>query len=378
MNMFAGRGAYRITALAATLSVALASTPTSAQAIRTTLSGPSMEQPVAGALVLLTDTLGREWGRLLTGESGRVAFDPPPGVYRLRVLRIGFTRWDAPVFTLRRGDTLRTPLAAPETPVVLSGLSVEVERRCRVRLQDGSAAATLWEEASKVLEAIDLTVRRRLYRFETVSYTRNYTHPGASPTDEVRSVGTGNSSWPFESVPAESLAARGYLHTDDEGVVRYYGPDLRVFFSDAFLSTHCFRVRAASDTMAASLVGLSFEPVADRRLIDIAGVLWLDANSAELRDLEFHYTNLGGWAGNQAGGEVTFARLPTKAWVVRKWYIRKPVPLVRQRMATVDNGLQPLATVDTMGIAGFQEAGAWVKAVLSAGGARIATYPDPL
>jgi hypothetical protein len=124
-------------------------------------------------------------------------------------------------------------------------------------------------------------------------------------------------------------------------------------------------------------VGLGFEPVADRRLTDIAGVLWLDPRSAELRDLEFHYTNLGQWAGTRAGGSITFARLPSGAWVIRKWYIRAPVPLVRRRLAGAEVRLRPLAMVDTVGIAGFQEEGAWVTTVLTARGSRVATYPDP-
>jgi hypothetical protein len=346
------------------------------QAIRTTVSGAGTGQPIVGALVLLTDSLGREVGRLLTDQSGRVSFDPRPGSYRLRVLRIGYARWETSLFRLGPGDTLRTPVAAPETPVVLSGLTVEAEGHCRVHPEAGSAAATLWEEARKALEATDLTVRQRLYRFQTVSYSREYDRIGDPPTHEERAVGTGGTSWPFASLPAESLAARGYLQADAQGVYRYYGPDLEVLFSDAFLSTHCFRAQPAADSMRAVLVGLGFEPVEDRRLSDIAGVLWLDPRSAELRDLEFRYTNVGGWAENQAGGRITFARLPSGGWVIREWYIRVPVPIVRRRMTSAEGGRRPLATVDTVGIAGYQEEGAWVTMVRTARGALVASYPD--
>jgi Carboxypeptidase regulatory-like domain len=376
MQIRAGRRSRLTVVLTVVVGLAGSAAVVEAQAIRTTLRGAHLGQPVAGALVLLTDSLGRELGRVLTDESGRVRFDPGPGSYRLRVLRIGLTRWETPMFRLAVGDTLRTALSAPETPVVLSGLTVEAERRCRVRPAEGSAAATLWEEARKALEATALTVQERLYRFQTVSYTRHYEHIGDVPTDDDRVVGTGNSSWPFASLPPESLAARGYLQADAQGVVRYYGPDLEVLFSDPFLSTHCFRVRAPEDTGGGALVGLGFEPVMDRRLTDIAGVLWLDPRSAELRDLEFYYTNLGRWAGSQAGGSITFARLPSGAWVIRKWYIRAPVPLVRRRVTGAEGGVRPLATVDTVGIAGFQEEGAWVTTVLTARGSRIATYGE--
>ena len=375
MQMGAGHRGRPLVVLAAVVGLTCGVDTAGAQAIRTTLRGARLGEPVAGALVLLTDSLGHELGRILTDESGRVRFDIAPGSYRLRVLRIGLSRWDSPLLRLAIGDTLRTPLSAPETPVVLSALTVEAERRCRVRPEEGSAAATLWEEARKALEATDLTVRQRLYRFQTVSYTRRYDHVGDVPTSDERVVGTGNSSWPFASLPPESLAARGYLQADAQGVVRYYGPDLEVFFSDPFLSTHCFGVRPAAVT-GDSLVGLVFEPVTDRRLTDIAGVLWLDARSAELRDLEFHYTNLGRWAGDQAGGSITFARLPSGAWVIRQWYIRAPVPLVRRRSTGAAGTPTPYATIDTVGIAGFQEEGAWVTTVLTPRGSRVATYPD--
>lgn len=371
-----GRAAFGVVT-AACVAFGAVVPPVGGQAIRTTLSGVGTGQPVAGALVLLTDSLGREVGRLLTDLSGRVSFNPRPGSYRLRVLRIGYARWETPVFRLDPGDTLRTPLAAPETPVVLSGLTVQAERRCRVRPEEGSATAALWEEASKALEATDLTVRQRLYRFQTVSYTRRYARIGEPPTDESRRVGTGNSSWPFSSLPAESLAARGYLQADAQGTVRYYGPDLEVLFSDAFLTTHCFRVQPPRDSTRDAPVGLGFEPVEHRHLTDIAGVLWLDPRSAELRDLEFRYTDLGGWAGNHAGGKITFSRLPSGGWVIREWYIRAPVPMVRRRMGSVANGLQPLATVDTVGIAGYEEEGAWVTKVLTARGAPVVSYPNP-
>jgi hypothetical protein len=224
--------------------------------VRTVLVGAASRQPIAGALVALLDTAGRELRRTLTDISGRVGFDVTPGAYRLRVLRIGIARWETETFRLARGDTLTTPLEAQETPIVLAPIAVRGERRCRLRPEEGSAAATLWEEARKALEATEWTMSHRVYRFQAISYVRVYPPVGDLPTEEQRTRGVGFSTWPFVSIAPESLSARGYVQTDSAGEVHYYGPDLTVLFSDVFLSC-----TALSGIGADSLVGLGFEPV---------------------------------------------------------------------------------------------------------------------
>ena len=54
--------------------------------------------------------------------------------------------------------------------------------------------------------------------------------------------------------------------------------------------------------------------------------MWLDAESSELRSLDFQYQNLDLEVDTQQlGGTVEFARLPSGAWIVRHWAIRVPV-----------------------------------------------------
>jgi hypothetical protein len=66
--------------------------------------------------------------------------------------------------------------------------------------------------------------------------------------------------------------------------------------------------------------------VEEARLPDISGVLWLDPVTSELRDLEYAYENLEMDVPSDAlGGEVRFARLPSGAWIVRRWSIRTPI-----------------------------------------------------
>jgi hypothetical protein len=347
-----------------------------AQAIRTTLLGAGTGQPVAGAFVVLMDTAGREIGRTLTDETGHVRLDAPPGVYRVLVLRIGMARWSGARFALAAGDTITTPIEAPEVPVMLSEIAVHAERRCRVRPEEGSAAARLWEEARTALEATEWTILHPVYRFQTRRYVRTFGPAGADPIEEERHLTAGYSSWPFMSLPAETLAARGFAQPDSTGVMTYYGPDLPVFLSEAFLAQHCFRVQRPEGAAADSEIGLGFEPVGGGRQVDIAGVLWLDRRSAELKELVFRYTNLGRWTGRGAQGRVVFERLPNLAWIIRRWSIRMPIARLGKQPVNVGGQVTMTGPLDTIGVGGYREEGGWVTQVRTAAGRLVSAYPD--
>ena len=127
-----------------------------------------------------------------------------------------------------------------------------------------------------------------------------------SPPPPVRAP----SERPFRSQDAAILARDGYA-VEESGEVIYYAPDADVLLSDTFAATHCFQLTDAPPGQP-GLIGLRFRPVEaarDRR--DIEGTFWLDRASAELRSLDFTFTNLPGVAERvEPGGRVEFTRLP--------------------------------------------------------------------
>jgi hypothetical protein len=132
--------------------------------------------------------------------------------------------------------------------------------------------------------------------------------------------------WPVTSQPPESLASLGYVQPRDtlNGPI-YYGPDTKVFFSDAFLRTHCFRL-VTPPRQTPGLVGLGFEPVRNRRVMDIGGTLWLERMSGALRTLEYRYIPLWDWVPRgSAGGVLSFGRLASGQLIITGWVIRAPV-----------------------------------------------------
>ncbi|HEX8904588.1 MAG TPA: carboxypeptidase regulatory-like domain-containing protein, partial [Longimicrobiaceae bacterium] len=256
-------------------------------------------------------------------------------VYSLRAERIGYATVVSPSFELHPGETLDQRLTASGRAVALQGLRVSRRgRRCAGPIDRAIETATLWEEARKALNATSYAERARLYRYDVVRWSRDLDfRTGAVMRDERRSA-SGVEDHPFVSGPPGELSRRGYVRSAPGDSVEYWGPDADVMLSEEFLSDHCFHVVDGADR---SLVGLGFQPVHGRGVPDLAGTLWLDRRTAELRRVEYRY--VGGPPASEArgvGGWVEYAHLPGGRWIVRHWTIR--MPLVQEAPAPVIMG----------------------------------------
>src|ERR1019366_8381178 len=78
--------------------------------------------------------------------------------------------------------------------------------------------------------------------------------------------------------------------------------------------------------------------------------LWLARASAELRLLEFRYTNLSpGVARAEPGGSVEFLRLSTGGWLMGRWMIRAP-QVARKLSPFSTPGVAPESTTVAVGL----------------------------
>lgn len=308
--------------LCSLFAVALMAAPARAQVVRGVVAEEGSSSPVTGAMVVLLELDGTLARRVLTGDDGTfIARVDHPGVYVARIDRIGYEsttseRFDVPV----EGTFQR--LTVPIRPVELVGLDVSGSRRCEVRPEEGRATARAWEEARKALEAAAWTLASGAYRYTLLQFTRTYEPDGRTVVNERRRFIRGTGQAPYVSLPGEDLVEGGFIRKNEDRSLTYYAPDAEAFLSDAFLDTHCMRL----DEMEDGLLGLSFEPVKGRHGSDIEGTLWIEAATAMLRRLEFHYVNRPDQSDvGQAGGEVQFGRLPNGAWIVKKWFVRMPM-----------------------------------------------------
>ena len=302
------------------LLICLGPLPAAAQPVPGVVVEEGTAVPVTGAMVLLFDAEGSRVDQALTDAAGRFLLDARrPGLHTITVDRIGYASFTSDPFTPAAGaDEMR--IEVPVEPIQLRGIVVSAERRCEVRPEEGAAAAQVWEEARKALAAEAWTREAGLYRYTLLRYERRLDRDAREVLADSSMLMTDQAS-AFISAPIEDLVAEGFVQNEGDSISIYYAPDAEAFLSDAFLDSHCLGVVDGGD----GTVGLAFQPTASRRVPEIAGVLWLDDETAELQRIQFGYVGL--LDSPEIGyppGQVSFTRLPDGAWVVKEWWIRMP------------------------------------------------------
>lgn len=310
--------------------------PLAAQTVAGRVTHASGGVPLAGVYVSLTNEAGSFVAGGLTDAEGRyVLRAPAPGRYDLQAELIGFSPASAGALLLAENNTERRDLAMNVRAIDLQAITVEAENRCRSGPPAAPATQELWEAARTALRVTQWTQQKGALRFALVQTRRELDHrtmdvkAERTQTRSGRFVGS-----PYIARPAEELSREGFVTRAEDGRLDYWAPDAAVLLSESFLADHCFRV-ARPDASEPGLVGLAFEPVAGRNVPDIDGVLWIDAATSELRRLDFRYVNLpfrGRTQWEQVGGRVEFERLDNGMWIVRRWRIRMPVVVVRNRI----------------------------------------------
>ncbi len=315
----------RVVALCTGMAILAPSSLTS-QAVTGRLIGQDSESGVEGAIVWLLQEDGLPVARVLSDENGEFRLHSlDTGRFQVRSQRIGFADSTSEIFELGQGQTIEILLEASTAAVPLEGLVVTGESRCDLEYGSGEPTDQLWREARKALTAAVLTGSSRLYSFRVRQYSQEL-RPGSLGVARVNDMYTFSATHgnPIRSRPVEDLQRSGYVQSDSLGVVRYFGPDAEVLLSDEFLNGHCFRVER-DRTSRSGPVGLRFEPTPEIEHPDVTGTLWLDERTAELRYLEYRYTDLPAEVGDAPiGGRIDFERLPGGSWIVRRWFIRMP------------------------------------------------------
>jgi hypothetical protein len=310
-----------------------------------------------GAWVVLLDSLGEQRGAILTDTAGRFFLRAPvPGLFRVRAQLIGHADALSGAIDLGPGQAESLSLVLKERALPLAAITVEAERRCEASPAAG-AAALLWEEIRKALVAVRLTGRGRLAAYRVVRFERALALDGSLKWERQDTIFS-RGERPFSTPPPQQLVDKGYVQGDEAPA--FYAPDADVLLSDAFAGTHCFRVRRGRDETA-TMAGLGFEPNADRHIPDVEGTLWVDTATSALRYLQFGYTGIDyGLRTRELGGRLDFARLPSGAWIVARWWLRAPV--LHAPRASTGGGIARRS------IGAFMEAGARVLEMTSASG----------
>ncbi|HEX3534893.1 MAG TPA: carboxypeptidase-like regulatory domain-containing protein [Gemmatimonadaceae bacterium] len=274
--------------------------------------------PIAGALVALLDAKDSVVAEGLSSESGTRVLRAPSGVYRVRTRRIGFLpAISSPVPVPRQDELL---LVVETTRVVLNRIVVNSESQCS-RSDPGSLAlGMVWDEIDKALRASQLTLAD-LSGFGRARVFRTQIRSGSVVETDTTFFNIVDQR-PFGAIHPDTLANAGYVVGDENKGWMFYAPDETVLLSEPFAATHCFRV--VRESARPGQIGVAFEPVPRRKTADIVGVLWVDEESAELREVVFRFVNAGLIGRYEATGFTRFRRVPSGAWIVDEWLLKLP------------------------------------------------------
>jgi hypothetical protein len=321
-----------------------------AQTMEIRLRDEAGREPVVGAIVRLLDDRGSV-AQGLSNESGWLVLRAPAaGNYRLKVDRIGWAGVMAGPYALGAGETLRRELHLTSERLELPALTVEGESACHQTSQGGALAVALWEEIRKALTASVISGESAELPLHVREFSRDLDLSGR-PLRQHLVVSKITRGHTYSALSPEVLAKGGFVVLKGDRAT-YAAPDAKSLLSDEFVVSHCFRGVPGEGT----LVGLAFEPVRDRPVTDVRGTLWVDRLTSELEFLEYRYTGLPDHlARGDLGGRVAFRRLPSGAWIVDAWRIRRP-QLVREEVMGADRSPRP-----RLRATGYNDRGATVE-----------------
>ena len=275
--------------------------------------------PVEGALVALLDARDSVVAEGLSTEGGTRVLRAPTGAYRVRVRRIGYLPFISQAIVLPRTEELHLVVETPN--VVLNNVVITASSPCRQNEPTSQALGVVWDEIDKALRASQLTIQDLSGFGRGQVYHREIRPDGGVLSSDTTHFAITNRR-PFGAVHPDTLAKNGYVLGDEFSGWHYFAPDETVLLSERFAATHCFRL--VRDRARPGEIGVSFEPIPQRKVADIAGVLWLDERTAELREVVFRYVNAGVLSRFNAGGFTRFLRVPSGAWIVDEWQLRVP------------------------------------------------------
>ena len=284
--------------------------------------------PVAGALVALIDARDSVVAEGLSTESGVRTLRAVPGIYRVRVRRIGYLPFVSSPVTIPRAGELGLRVESPR--VVLEGIVVNSKSQCRRKDPNAAALATVWDEIDKALRSSQLTLSDLAGMGKARTYRKEVSSDGTVISADTTSFIIGNRR-PFGAIDPAILAEKGYVQGDEQNGWSTYAPDETVLLSDQFAATHCFRLIRQADRP--DQIGVAFEPAPNRKLPDIVGVLWVDQKTAELREVVFHFVSADALTRFNAGGYTRFRRVSSGAWIVAEWLLSLPKVGMTQRRA---------------------------------------------
>ncbi|MFN8580457.1 MAG: carboxypeptidase regulatory-like domain-containing protein [Gemmatimonadaceae bacterium] len=307
-----------------------------AQGVRGVITDRETTAPIAGAIVSGSRDSLTAPIRVLSNAAGRFSWRArSAGTWDVEVRAIGY-RPATRTVTIGEAETATLDVALERAPISIARVRVESSSSCQSRSELTGDASVVWNDVWSALAGVSVSGSVRRERATLVRYVRLRQAGTELIEQETRTTRTGGQWQPFTALAAAELARTGFRVENPDGSVTFNAPDAETLIAPQFIERHCYGLTSrAGDT---AMVGLAFWPHRRYESVDVEGVLWADAQSRELRRVEFRYPSLAGLAhGNTFGGFTSYTRQPDGSWVIDAWQIRVPVVSSTQRIVRFGN-----------------------------------------
>ncbi len=354
--------------------------PLVAQSLRGRIFQPDSVSPAMGVVVTAVGGDGKVAASALSAPSGEYSFRLlAPGRYQLRVLQIGFQPTVIDGVAVPPAGDQRQNVVLGGLPVTISGMVVEERRGCALSGSEGVKFVQVWGQARIALTATRLSEQAGLLDVRAVTLAGHVDAVGfhgdpqlgrylraPNPDGDTLHVKEAIVDRVFASTAPETLMTEGYVRRRRDSSFVFDTPNAETLLSDEFAAQHCFNLVGTTPDHP-EWIGIAFAPRSTRKgVVDARGVLWLNRTSAELRRLDFEYTNLppgkftvcdsepdplahlhdgpvcdtyGDPLRLGLGGSLDFLRMATGEWLVGHWIIRTPPDAEKWRSSGIRSRL---------------------------------------
>jgi hypothetical protein len=250
---------------------------------RVTLRGTVVVAGTGDPLPFTIVALGPGFTEQFTDEHGAFAFSGlSRGRYRLVVRQIGYTPADTSI-TVHSDSDVSVRIALPHIAIELPPITVTGRATCtRPGAPDRRLTPALAAVFGQMLEnAHRYQLLADAYPY-VVRFERTFTWVDGEGKRTVTRVDTiehkSEVRWRYR--PGK-VVATGTGQFRGESIVRL--PGLEDFADSAFLRAHCFRLFGLDTLEGGAVIRLDFDPAARLRSADVAGEVYLDSASYQMR-----------------------------------------------------------------------------------------------
>jgi hypothetical protein len=317
--------------------IGLAPSRAMAQRVTGTVSDTRAGAPLAGAVVSAIAAGGSAVGQALTDRQGRFTIVVADSVRSLLVRKIGFQPRTVALGDAQRAGTAAVEVGLAPVPQVLDAV---VSNGSCPASPTARQAAALWEQARTGFLATVVARDAAPAQLRVMRVEREYEDGIRGSAVRAVTVKDAISVRTFTSARRpQDFAATGYVTiTADHRVID--APDADVLLDQSFSDTHCFSL-AAPDRAHPRQVGIVFQPVRGReQLVDVRGVLWLDASPLALSELTFTFVGGRGPTKAVGSGRIHFDVAANGIVVVDEWSMITDATLTGDRARPVSGRLE--------------------------------------